>query len=356
MKIAIFGSFWEKGDMSPEINNEWKLIGTSKEFATTCFNLGKKIAKFDHSVIVGSSVPHTADNSVVMGLIEEIKDKEITRPLVKVMRPKYKSPPFELSSFKYPDLFLYASPKQPFWEAAHLMAIRDADAICIIGGAKRTYNAGLAALMSKKRLVPIGCHGGAAEKLLDVIDTIEGFENKNEYMKLRGPWSEKKLDIVLKLLGIYEYPKLMIIHGRSKDWVKLKEYLTKVLEIPEPIIMGEKFGLGKTLPEKFEYLASHVDGVIAIATSDDIGGLAIDQNEENIPMENVSLNRRARQNVWLEVGWGWGHFGRKNIMILRKGDIEAPSDLAGIEVYIYNEDPLEKAEQIKLFIESLREF
>ena len=115
----------------------------------------------------------------------------------------------------------------------------------------------------------------------------------------------------------------MIIHGRSKDWVKLKDYLTKDLEIPEPIIMGEQFGLGRTLPEKFEYLASRVDGVIAIATSDDIGGLAIDQNEENIPIEKVRLDRRARQNVWLEVGWGWGHFGRKNIMILRKGDIEA---------------------------------
>lgn len=356
MKIAIFGSFWEKDDVSPEMNNEWKLVGTSKEFELTCFNLGRKIAKLDHSVIVGSSQPHTADYNVVLGLIDAIKGKETKRPLVKIMRPKYKSPPFELLSFKYPNLFLYASPKQPFWEAAHLIAIRDADAVCIIGGARRTYVAGLAALISKKRLVPIGCHGGAAEKLLDVIDNIEGIENKNEFMMLRGPWTENKLEVVLKLLGIYEYPKIMIIHGRSKDWVKLKEYLTRDLEIPEPIIMGEQFGLGRTLPEKFEYLASHVDGVIAIATSDDIGGLAIDQNEESIPMERVSFNRRARQNVWLEVGWGWGHFGRKNIMILRKGDIEAPSDLSGIEVYIYNKDPLERAEQIKLFIESLREF
>lgn len=356
MKIAIFGSFWETDDVSPEMNNEWKLVGTPEEFEATCFNLGRKIAKLDHSVIVGSSAPHTADNSVVLGLIEAIKGKETKRPLVKIMRPKYLSPPFELLSFKYPDLFLYASSKQPFWEAAHLIAIREADAVCIIGGAKRTYVAGLAALISKKRLVPIGCHGGAADKLLDVIDNIEGIENKNEFMMLRGPWTEKKLEVVLKLLGIYEYPKIMIIHGRSKDWIKLKDYLTKDLEITEPIIMGEQFGLGRTLPEKFEHLASTVDGVIAIATSDDIGGLAIDQNEEDIPNENVSFNRRTRQNVWLEVGWGWGHFGRKKIMILRKGDIEEPSDLSGIEVYIYNEDPLEKADQIKYFIESLREF
>jgi len=356
LKFAVLGSFWDIDDESYKISNEWKLIGTSKEFERTCFNLGKKIAELDHSVIVGSGVPHTADYSVVMGLIEAIKGKDIKRPLVKIMRPKGKSPPFEFLSFKHPDLFMYASPKQPFWEAAHLIAIQDADAVCIIGGARRTYVAGLAALISKKRIVPIGCHGGAAEKLLDVIDNLEGIENKNEFMMLRGPWTDKKLEIVLKLLGIYEYPKIMIIHGRSKDWVKLKDYLTKDLEIPEPIIMGEQFGLGRTLPEKFEYLASHVDGVIAIATSDDIGGLAIDQNEENVPMEKVRLNRRARQNVWLEVGWGWGHFGRKNIMILRKGDIEAPSDLLGIEVYIYNEDPLEKREQIKYFIESLREF
>lgn len=302
MKIAILGSFSETDNETPKTNNEWKLIGTSKEFERTCANLGRKIAELDHSVIVGSSMPHTADYNVVMGLIEVIKGKEIKRPIVKIMRPKGKSPPFKFLSFKHPDLFIYASPKQPFWEAAHLIAIRDADAVCIIGGARYSYVAGLAALVSKKRLVPIGCHGGAAEKLLDVIENLEGIENKNEFMMLRGPWTEKKLEIVLKLLGIYEYPKIMIIHGRSKDWVKLKDYLTKDLEIPEPIIMGEQFGLGRTLPEKFEYLASHVDGVIAIATSDDIGGLAIDQNEENIPMENVRFNRRARQNVWLEVG------------------------------------------------------
>ena len=164
MKIAILGSFWETDDVTPKTNNEWKLIGTSKEFKRTCFNLGRKIAELDHSVIVGSGVPHTADYNFVMGLIDAIKGKEIKRPLVKIMRPKGKSPPFEFFSFKHPDLFMYASPKQPFWEAAHLIAIQDADAVCIIGGARRTYIAGLAALISKKRLVPIGCHGGAAEK------------------------------------------------------------------------------------------------------------------------------------------------------------------------------------------------
>jgi len=59
LKIAIFGSFWESDDVSPEMNNEWKLVGTPEEFEATCFNLGRKIAKLDHSVIVGSSAPHT---------------------------------------------------------------------------------------------------------------------------------------------------------------------------------------------------------------------------------------------------------------------------------------------------------
>lgn len=37
--------------------------------------------------------------------------------------------------------------------------------------------------------------------------------------------------------------------------------------------MGEKFGKGRTLAEKFESLAGEVDGAIAIATPDDLGGI-----------------------------------------------------------------------------------
>jgi predicted nucleotide-binding protein len=108
--------------------------------------------------------------------------------------------------------------------------------------------------------------------------------------------------------------------------------------------MEQVFGEGKTLPEKFEYIASQVDACIAVATPDDVGGLNYDTN----------MKPRARQNVWLETGWFWGVLGRNRVMILCNGEIEMPSDLQGIEVYYYDSRPSEKLEQIRLFIDRIR--
>ncbi|MDH8506261.1 nucleotide-binding protein, partial [Klebsiella pneumoniae] len=39
---------------------------------------------------------------------------------------------------------------------------------------------------------------------------------------------------------------------------------------------------------------------------------------------------RARQNVLYELGYFAGKLGRGKVLVLRKGDIEIPSDLAGV--------------------------
>jgi predicted nucleotide-binding protein len=110
--------------------------------------------------------------------------------------------------------------------------------------------------------------------------------------------------------------------------------------------MGEQSGDGRTLPEKFEELAAKVDSAIAIATPDDVGGL----QEEN----SSTYKQRARQNVWLEVGWFWGRLGRKRIMILVKGNIEFPSDLRSIEYFPYTASPEEAGDKIREFVSRIR--
>ena len=106
--------------------------------------------------------------------------------------------------------------------------------------------------------------------------------------------------------------------------------------------MQDEFGGGKALPEKFESIANQVDGAIALATPDDVGGLA-DSNQRS----------RARQNVWVEIGWIWGRLGRDKVMLLCKGGVEVPSDLQGIEYYSYADSPLLATESIRAFIQSL---
>jgi predicted nucleotide-binding protein len=149
---------------------------------------------------------------------------------------------------------------------------------------------------------------------------------------------------VMDLVGVGRPPRLLLIHGRSADWLDLKDWLREEAGLSEVTVMGQVFGSGESLPEKFERLASEVDGAIAVATPDDIGGLAG-------PLQDKSP--RTRQNVWLEVGWFWGRLGRGRFMVLSSGSVEIPSDLHGLELYPYVSRPREQADRLRAFIKRL---
>jgi len=110
--------------------------------------------------------------------------------------------------------------------------------------------------------------------------------------------------------------------------------------LPSPRIDREEPGFGRTLPEKFERIAAEVDLALALLTPDDEGRVA---NSED---ENCS---RARQNVLIEIGWFWGRVGRDRIIMLRKGETDIPSDLDGIEYYVFTDKPREKLEDLRKF-------
>jgi hypothetical protein len=90
--------------------------------------------------------------------------------------------------------------------------------------------------------------------------------------------------------------------------------------------------------------ASEVDAAIALGTPDDFGGL----NASGDFRETTEM--RARQNVWLEVGWFWGRLGRGRVLILFRGDVAFPSDLSGIEAYKYSRRPSDRVLEIQGFV------
>ena len=68
-----------------------------------------------------------------------------------------------------------------------------------------------------------------------------------------------------------------------------------------------------------------------------------------LPATELRLTPRARENVWVEVGWFWGRLDRRRIFLWLKDDVPLPSDLQGaawvkgnlkawpeIEDFIYN--------------------
>lgn len=91
----------------------------------------------------------------------------------------------------------------------------------------------------------------------------------------------------------------------------------------EAIILHEQASSGNTIIEKIE-ANSNVGFGIVLYTPCDLGA---SQEEKEL------LKPRARQNVVFEHGYLMGKIGRENVCALVKGDIEKPTDIAGV-VYI----------------------
>ena len=234
------------------------------------------------------------------------------------------------------------------WEGAKMIAVQRADAIITIAGLEKTYLNGLAAIVSRKKLVPIGTFGGASEKLIEDIQKLGDAQRRNDFASLNAPWTPHLLETTMRLTGMMEFPRVLIIHGHGRnpdkaeyDYDILREWLRNDgFADNNVIVMKESYGVGMTLPEKLESLASSVDAAIALATPDDVGRLKTD----------TSLNDRARQNVWLEFGWFWGRLGRDKILLLFKGTIEEPSDMRGLEYLTYADSPVQEPERIRTFL------
>ena len=72
--------------------------------------------------------------------------------------------------------------------------------------------------------------------------------------------------------------------------------------------------------KKFETYAKQVGFAVVLLTPDDLGG----------PASAPALVARARQNVIFELGYFVGSLGRGRACLLRRGDVEIPSDLYGV--------------------------
>ena len=112
---------------------------------------------------------------------------------------------------------------------------------------------------------------------------------------------------------------VFVIHGRDNE---AKEMVARFLEKIglKPLILHERPDGSRTLIEKFEQHAD-VGFAVALLTPDDVGSLCGDEDD---------LKPRARQNVIFEFGFFIGCLGRKRVCALKQGNVEIPSDYAGV--------------------------
>jgi predicted nucleotide-binding protein len=111
--------------------------------------------------------------------------------------------------------------------------------------------------------------------------------------------------------------KIFIVHGHDEG---AREAVARfIMQLGfEPIILHEQASRGRTVIEKVE-AHGEVSFAIVLLTPDDEGNA-----------KGGTPEPRARQNVLLELGYFLGRLGRENVCALKRGQVEIPSDFAGV--------------------------
>lgn len=190
--------------------------------------------------------------------------------------------------------------------------------------------------------IPILAYSASQDK--DVIDIFRDDPKSKFVSKWTTPSMKEIINTINTMLGIKSTtlpPTVFIVHGHN-DAAKLevKNYLQNTIGLPEPIILHEQPGLGRTLVAKFEDYALSSNLAFVLLTPDDKMANEGDGDTEK---------RRARQNVILELGFFLGVLGRESgrVILLYSGPLDLPSDLYGV-TYIDISKGIESAgEQIR---------
>jgi len=223
-----------------------------------------------------------------------------------------------------------------------IMEIPESHTAVSVSGGRTTGLIIYKEIRARNHEIPILAYTASQDK--DVIDIFNDDPKSKFVSKLTTPSMKEIVNTINTMLGIEStapLPIAFIVHGHN-DTVKLelKNYLQNIIGLPEPIILHEQPGLGRTLIAKFEdYALSSILAFILLTPDDKIA------NEGDSDTEK----RRARQNVILELGFFLGALGRESgrVILLHSGPLELPSDLSGV-TYIDISKGIESAgEQIR---------
>jgi predicted nucleotide-binding protein len=111
---------------------------------------------------------------------------------------------------------------------------------------------------------------------------------------------------------------VFIVHGHDDP---AKTEVADLIELAglKAVILHEQPNAGQTIIEKFEQHGGSAGFAVVLLTPDDVGG-----------PNRKDLRPRARQNVIGEMFWFAGKLSRQRVCALKKGDVEMPSDFAGV--------------------------
>lgn len=158
------------------------------------------------------------------------------------------------------------------------------------------------------------------ENIDNWIKTLESILNRLElYPEPSDPSTQP-----IALEPRHDLSRVFVVHGRDEG---AREAIARFLERLniKPVILHETANHGQTIIEKVETYGD-VGFAVILLTPDDEGCV-----------KGGRPSPRARQNVVLELGYFIGRLGRKNVYALKRGELEIPSDFAGIVYGTYDE-------------------
>ena len=121
--------------------------------------------------------------------------------------------------------------------------------------------------------------------------------------------------------------RVFVVHGHDDGAREAVARLLSRIGL-DPLILREQPNQGRTVIEKFEDY-SDVGFAVVLLTPDDRGGRHHEGYEAQCP--------RARQNVWLELGFFIGKLTRSRVCALYRKGVEIPSDYQGVVLQEFDE-------------------
>jgi len=349
MRIAVFGS-----SASRPGNVVGRPVADAARFEQFCRRLGGVLARGSNSVLVESDSSRSADRRVVDGMLDvaRVGDARVT---VFHRAERYEDEPFRAERARHVGLFELVSLREGVLTSTHLQMLEKADAAIVIGGGKNAYTAGKVAASVGVRLIPVPAFRGAGERLWqDLRDPVHQpaarLPAPENWTRLTGTEAEI-LDAIAA--EVDAFPRVMLVHGRSADRLRVRNMLAAA-GVRAPIVLRDRLGAGSAIPEKFEREARQADAAVVLFTPDEEVASVLDADGRTLGAEDIRARARARQNVAVEFGWFWGRLGRDHVLLLVKGEVELPSDLAGLEYVSYRDSPDERQESVAAFIGSVR--
>lgn len=333
MRIAILGGWADESDR----NKEWNVDENRQaQIIEACRALGHRLAHNRHSVIVGSEKKNSADYHVVHSMLDQLEESNASLPWIEVIegieteKPLYQS---ERESKKYWRFFSpinRAAGGRPIRSAEKIMAVQKADAVITIAGLTDTWTGGIAAIVAKKPVVPIGTFGGASRQLLQALDSLDhalkSSDSSRKFSVLGNKvWHPDLLDTVFDLGGLSGDRVFFGYCSKASATAGIiKQYLESLgLKVIDWV---SDFNSGRViLDEIHAAISASKYGVFLFSPDDD-------------PVEENEKQRPPRDNVIFEAGYFMSAHGRDRTIIIVQEGAKVLADYGG-HIYISLKNP-----------------